>query len=60
MTIAEKTSAAMTVDRQEVVVCRLCGTRLRPDDAGVSYTNHDELVTLANHRCVPRVRWTRQ
>jgi hypothetical protein len=53
--------AMSDTSRPEVVACELCGTRFRvrrePDPLEVG---SDSLVTLASHRCVPRVSTRRR
>jgi hypothetical protein len=49
-------TSSTTARRQQLVVCTHCGTRLRPDDDCDSSNPHAELfVTVARHRCTPRV-----
>jgi hypothetical protein len=48
-------SATPTARRQSLVVCTLCGTRLRAeDDCDRSNLDADLFVTVARHRCTPR------
>jgi hypothetical protein len=45
-----------TARRQHLVVCTRCGTRLRgEDDRDANNPDADLLVTVARHRCTPRV-----
>lgn len=55
MTLAPATTTTIISHGPRVVECTLCGTRLRRDDADVGEMSADSLVTVARHRCVPRV-----
>jgi hypothetical protein len=43
------------VARCEVVECRLCGTRLRHNEPDRLEVGSDSLLTVAEHRCAPRI-----
>ena len=46
---------AATTCGPNVVECDLCGTRLRPDHASDALEVGPALLTVARHRCVPRI-----
>jgi hypothetical protein len=51
------TSAVPECPDQKILECPLCGTRLRHKEAPErDEVGRDSLMTIARHRCVPRVR----
>jgi len=48
-------AAAPATSWPDVVECELCGTRLRSDDESDGLEVGAALLSVARHRCVPRV-----
>jgi hypothetical protein len=61
MTIAPETTTPSDASRLDLVECELCGTRMRRNlEPHPLEIGSDAFISVARHRCAPRVTARRQ